>query len=309
MVETADAGSVTEAARRLGVTQPSISAVLGQVEKELGYPIFVRHHARGVTLSAAGERLMAEARHLLGHARDFGQLAVSLGDPLSGEIHVGAFSSLAMRYMPWLIAAFSRLYPQITIRLTDGNQQVILDGLASGGLELALSYDFALTAELEATELAELPPYILLSASHPLAGASILSLHDLADEPLILLDLPHSRDYFLGLFAQCGITPRIFIRSQSSEIVRGLVGNGLGYALRNVLPQSRVGYDGSVISVAEIKEQLEPVRINLLHLARSELRPAAKAFSDFIRAAFAPGGAFAQRTSAYPPHRHMSGEP
>ncbi|MFE3836178.1 LysR family transcriptional regulator [Pseudogemmobacter sonorensis] len=303
MVETAEAGSVTGAARRLNVTQPSISAVLAQVEKDLGYPVFVRHHARGMTLSAAGERLIAEARRLLTQAREFEQLATSLGDPLSGEIHVGAFSSLAMRYMPGLIAGFSRLYPQITIRLVDGNQQVILDGLTSGGIELALSYDFALSPDLDAEELAALPPYALLAADHPLAHAKSLSLAELAHEPLILLDLPHSRDYFLGHFAQFDLTPRIAFRSQSSEIVRGLVGNGLGYALRNVLPQSRIGYDGSEISVVQIEEPLEPVRINLLHLSRSELRPAARAFSDFIRSAFASGGLFAQRPGPFALHR------
>lgn len=51
VVETADAGSVTEAAKRLNVSQPSISAALSQLEAELGVQIFIRHLAKGVTLS------------------------------------------------------------------------------------------------------------------------------------------------------------------------------------------------------------------------------------------------------------------
>jgi len=75
VVETADCGSVTEAARRLNVSQPSISTALAQVEAQLGIQIFVRHHARGVTLSAAGQRYVNDARLLLNHARDFANSA------------------------------------------------------------------------------------------------------------------------------------------------------------------------------------------------------------------------------------------
>ncbi|MEO1987217.1 MAG: LysR family transcriptional regulator [Martelella sp.] len=76
VVETADCGSVTEAAKRLQVSQPSISTALAQVEAQIGVQIFVRHHARGVTLSAAGQRFINEARLLLNHARGHCKLNV-----------------------------------------------------------------------------------------------------------------------------------------------------------------------------------------------------------------------------------------
>ena len=104
VVETADCGSVTEAAKRLDVSQPSISTALAQVEAQLGVQIFVRHHARGVTLSAAGQRFVNDARLLLNHARDFNQNAQSLGDSLRGEIVVGSFPTLAIRFSPVLQA-------------------------------------------------------------------------------------------------------------------------------------------------------------------------------------------------------------
>jgi DNA-binding transcriptional LysR family regulator len=226
MVETADAGSVTEAAKRLNVSQPSISAALSQIEAELGIQAFVRHLAKGVTLSSAGQRLVNDARLLLNHARDFAQSAQSLGNTLRGEIVVGSFVTLATRFMPGLLSGFRQRQPGISVKLEEGNQQEIIDALISGRTELALSYSFAISDDITGDKLCELPPYILLSADHPLARRPAISLAELRDEPFILLDLPHSRDYFFGLFAAAGIQPRVTFRSRSFEMIRGLIGHG-----------------------------------------------------------------------------------
>jgi DNA-binding transcriptional LysR family regulator len=167
MVETADAGSVTEAAKRLNVSQPSMSAALSQIEAELGIQVFVRHLAKGVTLSPAGQRLVNDARLLLNHDRDFAQSAQSLGNTLHGEIVVGSFLTLATRFMPGLLSGFRQRQPGISAKLEEGNQQEIIDALMSGRTELALSYSFAMPDDITGDKLCELPPYVLLSADHP----------------------------------------------------------------------------------------------------------------------------------------------
>ncbi|MDP0929978.1 LysR family transcriptional regulator [Paracoccus onubensis] len=292
IVETADCESVTEAARRLNVTQPSVSSAVAQAEKELGVQIFIRHHARGMTLSVAGKQLVDEARLLLAQATEFARLTQSLGDPLSGEIVVGSFPTLAMRYMPQIIGGFAKLFPNISVRLIEGDQNEILSALASGRMEVALAYDFALPPEIHGHELAALPPFALLAPDHRLAGEKAVRLVDLADDPFILLDLPHSRDYFSSLFAACGLQPNIAFRTRSPELVRGLVGNGRGFSLHNVLPLGPVAYDGSRIAMLPVHDDLPPARAMLLHLARQDLRPAVRAFSDHLRNSFA-AGAFA----------------
>jgi DNA-binding transcriptional LysR family regulator len=292
VVETADCGSVTEAAKRLDVSQPSISTALAQVEAQLGVQIFVRHHARGVTLSAAGQRFVNDARLLLNHARDFNQNAQSLGDSLRGEIVVGSFPTLAIRFMPSLLSGFASRYPGITVKLEEGDQQEMISHLISGRTELALSYHFAVPEEITGEKLADLPPYVLVSAQHPLAKREEVSLAELEGEPFILLDLPHSRDYFFGLFEKLRLTPQIAFRTRSSELIRGLVGHGQGYSLHNVLPRTTVGYDGSKIAILAISEPLPPATVTFLRLTRHELRPAVQTFADYMRKAFAPGGMF-----------------
>lgn len=291
IVKVADCGSVTDAARYLAVSQPSVSAALSQAERDLGVQIFVRQHARGMKLSVPGRVLVDQARELLRAAGELADTARSFGDPLSGEIVVGSFPTLAMRYMPRIIASFRRSLPNITVRLVEGDHAELVAGLENASIEIALGYDFARPDHLSAEELASLPPMALLSRDHPLAREERISLSELSSEPFILLDLPYSRDYFLGLFSTCGLQPNIAFRSSSPELVRGLVGNGMGFSLHNTLPLGAVAYDGSESVTVALHGDPLPVRIMLLRLASPDPRPAVRAFCDHLHDVFANGAA------------------
>lgn len=288
IVATADAGSVSGSARQMNVSQPSISAAIAQIEATIGTPLFVRHHARGMTTTAAGQRFINEARILLNHARDFARSAQSLTSDMSGEVTVGSFVTLATRFMPGILAEFARRMPGIAINLEEGNQQDIIEGITSGRLELALAYAYAVPEEVVAERLAELPPNVLVSAEHPLAGREEISLKEIGHEPFILLDLPFSRDYFFNLFMACGVEPRIAYRSRSPELIRGLVGHGCGYTIHNAVPGINLSYDGRKIIALKIAERPAPVHIVSLRLRRQKMRPAVQIFADFMREAFRP---------------------
>ena len=141
-------GNATEAARRLNVSQPSVSAAIAEVESFVGVPLFIRHHARGVTLTLAGEKIINEARLLLKHAAEFQQNALDYGNGLRGRIAVGCFLTLAARFMPALLANFAKRQPGIDVELSEGDQEELIAMLLSGRTELALAYDFALHPDL-----------------------------------------------------------------------------------------------------------------------------------------------------------------
>ncbi|WP_127143576.1 LysR substrate-binding domain-containing protein [Pelagibacterium montanilacus] len=292
IVSAADLGTVTAAARKLGISQPAISGAISEMEAQLGTQIFIRHHARGITLTAAGARFVHEARQLLKHAADFEKSAATMGTSIAGEITVGCFGTLATRYMPSLLSAFAHHHPTITVRLEEGNQQEIVEGLLSGRMEIAIAYAYALPPEITGDTLVELPPYLLVGAGHSLAGQRRISLKQVANEPFILLDLPHSREYFMNLFSICGVEPVVFYRSKSYELIRGLVGHGRGYTIHNALPGTSITYDGSLVAARPIVEKLPSVRVTSLRLRNQIMRPAVKAFAEFLPGAFAPGGLF-----------------
>jgi DNA-binding transcriptional LysR family regulator len=293
VVAAADCGHVTDAAKRQNVSQPSISSAIAELEAEIGVPLFIRHHARGISLTPVGERVINEARLLLKHAQDFAQNALDLGDALKGDITVGCFLTLAIRFMPGLLAGFAQRHPGITVTLHEGDQEQLFAMMQSGRVELALAYDLAVSDEIHAEPLIDLPPHAIVAADHPLAGRKRVSLAELADEPFILLDLPYSRDYFFGLFRALGLTPRVVFRSRSQELIRGLAAHGHGFAIQNAIPATTIAYDGSRIAVLPLDETLTPTRIMSLRLKHYAIRPAVQAFERYVHEAFAPGGIFA----------------
>jgi DNA-binding transcriptional LysR family regulator len=114
------------------------------------------------------------------------------------------------------------------------------------------------------------------------------------------LDLPHSRDYFVGLFAAAGIEPRVAFRSRSFEMIRGLIGHGQGYSIHNAVPRTTIGYDGSRIAVVPIVEPLPPTHVTVLRLKPHTPRPAVQSFAEYTRDAFAIGGLFGPGSIAPP---------
>jgi DNA-binding transcriptional LysR family regulator len=149
-----------------------------------------------------------------------------------------------------------------------------------------LLYDVDLPEDIAATPLAEFPPHVLLPDDHRLARAGEVSLHDLVALPMILLDVPPSRSYFLDLMKSQGLEPNVVHSSPSLELVRGLAGQGLGYSLLVTRPPGDVTYEGKSLAIRSIKEQVEAGRIAPVRL--SNLRPTRLmlAFETFARGFF-----------------------
>ncbi|WP_142848412.1 LysR family transcriptional regulator [Telmatospirillum sp. J64-1] len=271
-VAAAEESSVTAAAQRLNISQPSISAAVAQLEQQLSVQLFIRHHAKGLSLTPSGQRVLNEARALLKHAEEFRVSAGMLGEGLQGNVELGCFSTLAPIIIPGLLSALGSQLPGITLTVSEGNQEEMLEGILSGRIELALTYDLAVTDEFHTQLLAEFPPQVVVARSHPLAQRKSVRLAEIASEPFILLDLPHSRNYFTGLFHQCGVEPRIQHQSKSYELVRGLVGRGLGFSILNVTPRLNMTYDGKEIVILPIEEDLPPTRLVSLRLKRLAVR-------------------------------------
>lgn len=281
LVAAAEDGSVTGAARRLNVSQPSISAAIGQLEDRFGLTLFVRHHAQGLSPTPAGRRLVVEARSLLAHAEELRLGALGLGEALAGELQVGCFVTFAPLIMPGLLRTFGERYPEIRIRLHEEHLQGLVEGLRDGRFDCALTYDLGLGPDLEFQELGEVPLHALLPDGHRLAAETTVSLGDLAAEPLILLGLPQSREYFLSIFYSQRLEPLIAHESPSFEMVRGLVANGYGCSVMHSRPPSDLALDGRRLAYRPIRETVRPTRLGVARLARARATRMAAVFAAF----------------------------
>lgn len=277
-VAAADHMNITAAAAGLNVSQPSVSLALQRLEDRLGVQLLVRQHARGVALTTAGVDVLREARKLLTQAEDFEKAAKTLGHEPQGSLRIGCLAYLVPRYVPALLSGFARRFPNVTVDFIEGDQARMVHALSTGEIELALSYDLDLPRSISAESLLELPPYAVVDHQHRFAKRRRVALRDLAEDPVILLDLPISRDYYTRVFDIIGSTPRIRHRSNTVEAVRGLVAHGLGFSILNHRSRSKLVVDGHRIVELELSEKLPPARVSLLMARGMRARHVVEAF-------------------------------
>ena len=286
-VAAAEAGNMTEAARTLFVSQPSISTAVAHLEETLGVQLFLRHHARGLSVTQAGTQVLTDARSLLAQARELADRGRSLGKEPSGNLSVGCFLTLSPFYLPQILANWSVQFPKIRLSVREGTTEGLQTDLLAGDCELALLYGLELSEELETEVLCAAPPYIALPEGHRLAGSAGLWLAELAGEPMVLLDLPMDREYFLSLLFMANVEPAVIHRSPNYETVRTLVANGYGFSILNQRPLISTTYNGSRVVVVPVLDPVRPIDVVLATVRGARLSERASAFASWCRIALA----------------------
>ncbi|MFI7610272.1 LysR family transcriptional regulator [Nonomuraea terrae] len=281
----AELGSMTSAARELMVSQSAVSTAVAQLEKELGVQLLLRHHARGLSLTAAGAAFLRELRGYLAHTEELAEAARSAGQVLIGRLTIGCFATLGPFELPRLLSACERDHPEIEVSVIEAEHATLKQALRAGRCELALMYGYDLDDDIESVRMGTAPAYALVAKDHPLARHGKVRLADLAGEPMVLLDLPHSRDYFEHLVASAGFTPDVRHRTTGFETVRALVANGLGWSVLNQKPASPTTYDGEEVAELEILDELEPLDVVLASMRGVRLTRRAQAFIRSARRA------------------------
>jgi DNA-binding transcriptional LysR family regulator len=281
----AERGSMTEASAELHIAQSAVSTAVYNLERDLQVQLFIRRRGRGLSLTPAGERLHQQARDLLARAREVEREARGDGETISGPVAVGCFVTLAPFYLPLLFSECSRRYPGIEIAVVESEMDQLVQALAAGRIDFALSYDLGLSAEpdLHSETIARAPAYVIVSADHPLAGRGSVELTELSSEPLVLLDLPHSRDYFRSLVAATGTAPDVRYRTQSYETVRSLVARGLGYSVLNQRPATSQTYGGGEIAELQLRDGGPPLEVKIASVGGMAQTARARAVMDLLR--------------------------
>ena len=292
-IAAGETGSITLASERIHISQPSISTAIAHLERELGVQLFIRHHAQGLSLTPVGRDLLREAKDVVARAEGLYTLASQTGLQLRGTLSVGCMVTLAPMLVPELTHAFGKAFPATRIRHVEGNQEQLIEGLRRSETDIGITYDLNVPDDIAFTPLADLPPHVLVAESHPFARRPAVSLEELVREPMILLDLPLSREYFLALFLKDGLQPLVAARSAHQEVVRTMVANGHGYTLFNVRPRSDQALDGKRLTRVHLVGEHRPMRIGMARLRQLALSRLVEAFETHCRAfisdAYIPG--------------------
>src|ERR1700733_3150587 len=257
----AERRSMTEAARELFVAQSAVSAAIGQLEQQVGTQLFIRQRSKGLVLTQAGVQLLGDVRALMVGLDQAIDTARGIDIQVRGTIRLACFVTLAPFILPEVISRARAAHPQLNIEVDEVDAEEAREALRSGRAELSVSYDFAYGDGIKREVIDTTPAHVLLPAGHPLAARDPVYLRDLAREKLILLDLPHSRDYFLQLLASAGLDPEIAHRSRNYETVRAMVAHGHGFSVLNQRPRHDLTYDGRRVAARKIADDVPALRV------------------------------------------------
>ncbi|SEM27817.1 DNA-binding transcriptional regulator, LysR family [Roseovarius azorensis] len=280
-VAVGETGSIARASERINVSSPSISAAIAQLEKEFGLPLFVRQHAHGLSLTQGGRLMMEQARRALREAGALMDIAGDISGLVRGPFSVGCLLTFAQLVLPTLRRGFEAQYPDVRIRQSELNQVELFSALRRSEIDVALTYDLDVPADLQFTALLRLPPFALMGTGHPLADREKVSIDELKDHPMVLLDLPLSADYFLSFFDALGVKPIIAERTRDMAVMRSLVANDFGYSIANVRPFSEISPDGNPIRCVPISGLVRPMRMGLLTAQDADRSNAVRAFIEY----------------------------
>lgn len=263
-VAVGEEGSIAAASETLNVSSPSISAAIAQLEAEFGLPLFVRKHARGLSLTRAGQRLLEQSQVILRESDMLGSLAGEISGNVQGPLSVGCLLTFAQMILPRLRREFEEAYPEVRFEQRVLNQTEIFSQIRRAELDVAMTYDLDIPTDLDFVPLLDLPPYVMVGEEHPLADRSSVSVSELEDHKMVLLDLPYSSDYFLSFFVEANVKPRIAERTWDMAVMRSLVANGFGYAIANVKPLNDISPDGNKLIFIPLQGDLRPMTLGLV---------------------------------------------
>lgn len=269
--------SFSRAAEALHLTQPAVSIQIRQIADAVGLPVF-EQHGRGIVLTPAGEELLAAARGLDDVWNRFESAIAGLKGLRRGKLRV-ALVTTAKYFLPRMLGAFCRRYPDIDIELEIANRERIVERLRGNQDDLyVMSYP---PADLDVVSRPFLDNELVVVAppGHPAAGRR-LTLADLAGEHFLLREAGsgsrHAVDEHLR---EAGVRLDVRLSLASNEAIRDLVASGLGLAVlsRHALGDAIARGELVVLDVAGF-----PLRRpwSVVHLRGKVLPLPAQAFLD-----------------------------
>ncbi|MBR2689434.1 MAG: LysR family transcriptional regulator [Aquamicrobium sp.] len=262
-VAVGEAGSIAKAAEQVNVSPPSISASIAQLETEFGVQLFVRKHSHGLSLTAGGRVFLKEAARLLADADALHDVAGDIAEKVRGPLAIGCLLTFAQIILPALRRRFEESYPDVRVRQFERNQGQLLEMLQRGEIDAALTYDLELSQDMAFEPVMQLPAYVMLPPGHALAGRESIAPEELVDQPMVLLDLPFSREYFLSAFQQKGLRPYIAERTGDIAVMRSMVANGFGYGIANMRPLNTLSPDGKPLVFVPLGGDIRPLTMGI----------------------------------------------
>ncbi len=292
LVALAEELHFTRAAARAHIAQPALSQQIRRLEDEVGLAL-VERTTRRVTITEAGELLVARARRILAELESANAELQALRGVQSGRVIVGSMHTMGPIDLALVLADFHSRHPGVELTVREQSSEELAEMLRVDDIDLAF---LSVTERIESHglglhQLISEELVVILSCDHPLAGRERVRMFELAGEEFISFRQgARLRELLEGAGRSAGFDPRVKLESNESRRIRRLVSRGMGVA---ILPHSdAVEPGGAEVAVAALTEPSLRRDITLAWREGRRLSPAATEFLALARATYT-GGAVA----------------
>ena len=279
-IEVAHEKSVSKAAERLFVTQPAVSMQLRQLEDAFGLAL-IEPLGRNIQLTGAGQEFLMHAIAAMARFKDLEAVMAEHVGMKKGRIDL-AIVSTAKYFVPMLLVRFSKLLPDIEVRLSIDNRENILGMLSRSEIDLVIMGRAPVTLDCEATAFASNPLAIVCAPDHPLSRRKRLPFDVLKDCEFVVREQGSgTRAAMERLFGQHEIPLKVAMEMPSNETIKQAVMAGMGLSflsLRTVRHELAAGH----LALVDVIGLPIVGHWYVTHLRQKKLSPAAKAFKAFL---------------------------
>ena len=224
-------GTMSAAGRRLRISQPAVSQLVGIAERRLGVQLFIREGTRLVPTAELLE-LQNELQLVFSNVDSARRLAALLNQGAGRLVRIGATPTMATAFVPAAIAALVDRYPAVKTLIRIQEPSPIKSAVVGRDFDIGLVYAETHGEGLDTVDLCEAPIVCLLPAGDPLAAKRALTPPDLSDRPLISFShVSHIGEDLDQMFAEAGARRNVLVQSGNAAMSAEFVRSGLGIAL------------------------------------------------------------------------------
>jgi len=279
-------GSIAAAAEELNVAASAVAVALDQAEAAFGLVLVTRARAKGISPTTVGRDILQRIDDLLERYEAMLANGAEMRSGLSGVLKIGYYAPIAPAFLPQVLAPLIAANPGLSVALEECDNPQTQAGLLQGSFDAILFVAASPVPQIEVKHLIHAPNYCLCPAGHVFAAQQGVSLHEVATQPLIILDRPVVSTYYRELLERGGQKLHVVATANSTEMVRSLVGAGLGCAILNMRPNTRHSYAGHALSSVPISGASSGLTL-CLGTIPGPCRLVVRAFSDACSRHFA----------------------
>ncbi len=274
------AGNLTEAARLLHTSQPTVSRELARFEKVLGLTLFERTRGR-LHPTVQGLRLFEEVQRSWYGLDRIVSAAESLREFRQGELSIVCLPVFSQSLLPVLIQPFLARYPDVSLNIVPQESPLLEEWLSAQRHDLGLTETLHTPAGTERTELFSLDEVCVLPPGHPLAEKSVLTPQDFQGENYISLSRTDSyRQLLDALFNERNVKRRMVVETHSAASVCAMVRAGAGLSIVN--PFTALDYAASGVVVRRFSISV-PFTVSLVRPIHRPASALVEAFSHHLQ--------------------------